>query len=588
MQTLIISIVVVLILVTIMFFIKKYYCREVDRLKGEVKLYKNANEYQAEAVVVFSADYEVFSANRAARKLLQLKPYHENMTPPKDIFLHVGQSEVKSLFEVIDEQGKITEGTVHLKKVVMTIEKSVHHVNIYIDHSKWNFQNSIICVFQDASSEFKEEENLKRLRKIDFLTNLDSQFKAKSDINQMIVKAQKDSRQLGLYILGINDFEKLKVSYGLTYTNELLKKLAELLKVLETENVFGYRLDCDSFLYVIKDIEGEKDAREKGDKISKTISQFFKLNNKKTYFTFSTGIVLFPDHGKNANQLIDHAFVALDESKRKLDGTVEIFKSANNQMQENDMLLTNEIKLGLDRKEFEVYYQPIIDLNTKYVVGAEALIRWNHPRFGLIAPDKFIYLAEISGLTRDIGEFVLSDVVRQHKHWREYGFKNIEISVNISSKELMVYKTVERLKELFDENKVDPAYFSFNISERELMKDIDKAESVFSAMQEIGVKLSINHFGINGAPTDLLEKLPIHTIKIDQSLFRYIDTDVYHQDIIKSIVRFTHSLNLKSVAEKIETKKQFSMLDQLGCDCAYGYIISRPSPVFEFQELLRK
>ncbi|HHD72609.1 MAG TPA: hypothetical protein ENL02_01640, partial [Epsilonproteobacteria bacterium] len=120
-------------IILILLWMKWHYSKEINRLKGEVKLFRNANEYQAEAVVVFSADYEVFSANRAARKLLQLKPYEENMIPPKEILLQVGQSDIKSLFEVIDEQGKITEGTIHLKKVTLTIEKSVHHVNLYID-----------------------------------------------------------------------------------------------------------------------------------------------------------------------------------------------------------------------------------------------------------------------------------------------------------------------------------------------------------------------------------------------------------------------------------------------------------------------
>jgi diguanylate cyclase (GGDEF)-like protein len=470
----------------------------------------------------------------------------------------------------------------------LTIEKSVHHVNIYIDHSRWNLQNSIICVFQDASSEFKEEENLKRLKKIDFLTNLHSQFKANSDINQMIVEAQKESKQLAIYILGINDFEKLKSTYGLTYTNDLLKKFAGLLKVLEADNAFGYRLDCDSFLYVVKDIEGEKDALEKGIKISKTITQFFKLNNKKTYFTFSAGIVLFPEHGKNANQLLDHAFIALAESKEKLDGTVEIFKKENLNTQTSDMLLTNEIKLGLDRKEFEIYYQPIIDLQTEQIMGAEALIRWNHPRFGLIPPGRFIHLAELSGLIKDIGEYVLKEVIYQHKRWSDYGFKNIEISINISARELLVYKPEEKLEKLFADYKVNPANFSFNISECDMMQNIQKTELAFSIMKKIGVNLSVNHFGTGGSSIELLRRLPIHRLKIDQSLLMDIDKDIYHQETTRAITLLAKELNVKTVAEKVESKGQYTVLKKIGCDYAYGYIFSRPSPVFEFQELLRK
>ena len=566
---------------------KRYYSKEISRLKGEIKLFKNVNEYQEEAVVVFSAEYEILSANRAARKLLQLEPFHPNMKPEKEIFLQVGHSDPQSLFDVIEKQGKTTKGTIRLEKVMMTVDKVTHPVDIYIDHSKWNLKNSIICVFHNATSERAKEERLKRFGEVDFLTSLPSQFKANSDINNMVIEAQRESKQLAFYIFGINHFEEMKVTYGLAYTNNLLKKFAKFLTGLEEKNAFGYRLDCDNFLYIIKDIESEAAALEEGKKISKKISQFFKRSSKDANPVFSIGIVLYPDHGRNASKLIDHAYIALAVSRERSEGSIEIFKKEKNHIQSDQMIMTDEIKSGLKKKEFEIYYQPIISLKTMQVEAAEALIRWNHPRLGLIGPDKFIHLAEISGLIVDIGEYVLEEVIRQHKHWAQFDFKNIEISINISARELLTYQLGERLEQLFINHKVDPHYFNIDISESDVMEDPIKTDLELSILKKIGVNLSVDHFGVFGSSIEQLQKLPIHTLKIDKSLLKNVDKDKDHQEVVKAIVVLAHTLKLETVAEGIETKEQYAMLQKLGCDRAQGYIFSKPAPAFEFQELIR-
>lgn len=583
----IVGVVAVLAAILLLFWMKYYYSREIGRLNGEIKLFKNANEYQDEAVIVFSSEYEVLSANRAARKLLQLEPFHQNMVPEKDILLQVGHSDPQPLFEVIEKQGKISRGTIHLEKVEMTVEKSKHPVNIYIDHSRWNFQNSIICVFHDASCEQAKDENLKRLGEVDFLTGLSSQFKANSDINNMVIAAQRESKQLAFYIFGIKHFEKMNVTYGLAYTNNLLKKLAEFLRGLEGEDAFAYRLDCDNFLYIVRDITSEGMALEKGKKLSKMIARFFKQNSRDTNPAFSVGVVIYPDHGRNAAKLIDHAYIALAEARERSDGSVEIFKKKQSHIQSDQKIMTEEIKRGLKNREFEIYYQPIISLKTMQVEAAEALIRWSHPRLGLIGPDKFIPLAEVSGLIVDIGEYVLEEVIGQHKKWVEFNFKSIEIAINISARELLTYQLGERLEQIFIDKKVDPHYFNFDISESDAMEDTIKTDLEFSILKKIGVNLSIDHFGVSGSPIEQLQKLPIHTLKIDRSLLKNVDTDKNNQEAVKAIVVLAHALKLETVAGGIETKEQYAMLQKLGCDRAQGYIFSKPAPAFEFQELIR-
>ncbi len=578
----------VLASMTLFFWMRRYYSKEINRLKGEIKLFKNANEYQEDAIVVFSGDSEVYSANRSARKLLQLEPFHVNMVLETEIFLKVGHSDPLSLLDVIKKQGKITKGSIHLENVVMTIGEVVHHINIYIDHSKWNLKNSVICIFQDTDIDFIKMENKKMLGEIDFLTNLPSQFKANSDINRMVIHAQKDSKKLAFFIFGINNFEKMKVAYGLAYSNNLLKKFSEFLSGLVEDDTSIYRLDCDTFLYLVNDIKDEDTALDKGKEISKKISRFLKLNSKDTYLSFSMGIVLFPDHGRNASKLIDHALKALAESREKEDGTVQIFKKEQIHIQAAETIMTEEMKKGLKSGEFEVYYQPIIDLKTLDVAGAEALIRWNHPRLGLLTPAKFMHLAEASGLIMGIGEFVLEQVIFQHQRWNELNFKDVEISINISARELLTYQLGEKLEQLFIDNKVDPKFFNLDMSENDAIEDSVKTDLEFSILKKIGVNLSIDHFGIGGSSIENLQRLPIHTLKIDRSLLKNIHRDVDHQETVKAIVVLGHALNIGVVAEGIESKEQYSMLQKLGCDRAQGYIFYKPAPVSEFQELIRQ
>ncbi len=215
-------------------------------------------------------------------------------------------------------------------------------------------------------------------------------------------------------------------------------------------------------------------------------------------------------------------------------------------------------------------------------------MRWNHPRFGMITPEKFIHIAETSGLVVNIGTFVLEEVIFQQKRWSELGFKSIEISINISARELIYYQLGEKLEQLFIDHKVDPHYFNLDMSESDAVEDPLKTEHEFTLLKKIGVNLSLDHFGVGGSSIEQLQKLPIHVFKIDRSLLNKIDEDKNHQETVRAIVVLAHALGIEVVAEGIEAKEQYTMLQKLGCDYAQGYIFSKPAPAFEFQALLRK
>jgi len=572
----------------ILMIMRRYYTKKISHLREEIKVFKNSNEYQEEAVVIFSKNFEILSANRSAKKLLQLEPYKQGEILDKEIKFQIGKSEVLTLPEIIDKHIQITKGAIHLDNILMVIEEHKKHLNIYIDYSKWNSQDSYICVFQDISSEFIEKELKRQFGEVDFLTNLPSQFKANTDINQLVITAQRENKKIAFFLFGIDNFEDMKSTFGFGYTNSLLKNFSDFLKNLESDKTRSYRLECDNFLYLIEEIKDEDEVVEIGHELNKNLLSFFASRSKDRELKFSIGSVIFPDHGRNSSKLIDHAYRALAESKRKPNNSVTLFEQEQYSIKKSDKRFADEMRAGLENGEFEVYYQPIIDLKSTDIVGAEALVRWNHPELGLLTPNKFIRPAEESGLIMNIGEFVIEEVISQHKSWMEEGLRGVEISVNISARELLEYQLADKFEQLFKEKSVDPKFFNLDMSEENAMKDMIKTDYEFSILKEIGVNLSLDHFGISGSSIDQLQRLPIHTLKVDRSILKDIDRDYYHQETFKAIVVLAHALSMKVVAEGIETKEQYDVLQNLGCDRAQGHIFSKPAPASEFRELLKR
>ena len=586
--TMIIGIVaVILVLIFLFFKLKSQDERKIRRLQSEINLLKNADEYMDEAEVIFSDDYHVLFANKAARKLLQLEVDYKYKPLKEEVILQVGNSDPQTIVDVIDKQSKIVAGTIHLDKVTLRVGNVKRVVNLYIDRSPSD-QKQIICVIKDVDAYYHEEENDKKAGEIDIMTGLHGQFQAISDINHLAIESQKKMEKFALLLFGINGFDALRALFGHKYANDLLKKTARFLTGYEHSKMSAYRLDCDIFLLVVNNVKSGEEVLKTAKEINQEAISFFKDENHDSSILVSSGVVIFPEHGKNSSQLIDHAYMALEEAKKKGEGIAELFRKEQGSILKEEIIMNEEIKFGLSNKEFIIYYQPIIDFHTDEVIAAEALIRWKHPKHGLIGPGKFIDLAEKTGVILDIGEYVLTEVIRQRKVWNEFGFKDIEISINLSARELHIPQMAIKLEELFIEHQVDPRYFNFDIPEADIMKNIAKTDIEFDIMKKIGVRLSLDHFGVGGSTIQRLQKLQIHTLKIDHSLLKNIDTDNDKQETVKVIVTLAHSFNMKVVAGGIETKDQYNILKKLDCDRAQGYLFAKPSPAFEFQKMLRK
>lgn len=387
-------------------------------------------------------------------------------------------------------------------------------------------------------------------------------------------------------MLGIDHFSDLQTTLGHGYANKILKKIANYFIDNPVNGIRIYRMDCDKFLFILDNVSGEEEAKKIAKKIIIDIGNLHK-KDANVRLSASIGIAKYPDNGENAAKLIDHIYIALAHAQRESESNIECFSTELQSMNKDELKMNEEIQRGLKYHEFFLYYQPIFNLKTEEMIGAEALIRWNHPKLGLIVADQFLTVAKKTGLIVDIGEYVFREAIKQRKLWDDSGLKKFKITLNLSLKEMHVDKLMQKLEILFEDHSVDPRDFNLDITEESAMVNIEKTAMEFKLFKELGLSLSLDHFGASASSLKHLQMLPLSMIKIDRSLIFDLYSNLDHQITVKAMIALIHGLGFEVVAEGVETSKESALLYDMGCDHAQGYLFSKPLPSAEFQELLK-
>ena len=584
MELAIVSVLFLFIIIGLFIWMKKTYGKKLINVEDELSFLKKEKEYYSESMMLFSKDNKILFANQAAKNLLSLEDNDEYYILNSIVQLKVDSNEPNDFFDVISQNSELNQDSFHLKNSVLTINNKKKLVNIYIDKSLWNINHTITCIIDTDTN--IEDKVVKHDGKIDFLTGLPSQFTALSDINGLVIESQKESETFALFLLGIDHFSNIQATLGQAYTNGIIKNIANYFVVNPDENRKAYRLDGDKFLIVVKHLD-DKTIRETAKKIIVDISSYFK-GDSHTNLTVSLGVAKYPNHGKNATKLINHVYIALDRAQKDSIANIEIFNTVRQTIHHDELKMNEEIIYGLKNREFHLYYQPVFSIDGEKMVGAEVLIRWNHPTLGLVTPDKFLKVAEKTGLIIDIGEYVFKEAMRQRKEWDELGFDKFKITINLSLREMQVDELISKISTYFKEYGVDPIDFNLDITEDDAMANIDKTSVDFNLLKELGVSISIDHFGAGYSSLNYLQILPISALKIDRSLIFDLSSNEDHQIAVKGIIDLAHTFGYEVVAEGVETSKEVDILKRLSCNYAQGYLFSRPLPVSEFQELLQK
>jgi diguanylate cyclase (GGDEF)-like protein len=492
----------------------------------------------------------------------------------------------EDFFEAIEKLNKENEDSFKLENIFLIISGQEKKVDIYLDKSSWNVNKTITCVIDIRKSQEVTTLNAQKDGSIDFLTGLPSQFLALSDINTLVIESKKKSSSFGIFLLGIDHFKDIQITLGLGYTNQILKNLAQYFIDNPDENIRVYRMEADKFVFLIDGLDEDDLARTMARDIIVSVGNIYRDNND-IRLTSSVGIALYPRDGKNATKLIDNVYLTLDKAQSQSESNIEVFSSEDHVVHVDEVEMNEDIRKGLIKSEFLLYYQPIFDLEGEQVIGAEALLRWKHPKHGLISADKFLDVAEKTGLIVDLGEYAFNEAIQQRQRCEGSTRDDFQITINLSLKEMQVEKLIPRLEMLFDKYKIARNTINLDINEGVAMENIDKTANDFKLFKDFGLSLALDNFGAGYSSFKYLNMLPIDTIKIDRSLIFDLTLNMKHQTTVKAIIELAHTLGYKVVAEGVETSQEASILAALNCDYAQGYLYSRPLPSKEFEELLR-
>ncbi|MET3292152.1 UNVERIFIED_CONTAM: EAL domain-containing protein (putative c-di-GMP-specific phosphodiesterase class I) [Brevibacillus sp. OAP136] len=344
-------------------------------------------------------------------------------------------------------------------------------------------------------------------------------------------------------------------------------------EAVEGEGVV-YRHGGDEFI-ILLDGTNEKRTERMAQALMDVLSQPFALNGLELVMTASIGVSLYPPHGDDVKILMKRAVNSMYHAKRQGKNNVQLYSKQIDQLSKANLETEMMLRKALERGEFVLHYQPQADVKARRITGVESLIRWHNAKEGMIAPDKFIPLAEETGLIVAIGEWVLRTACKQNMKWQEMGLPPMVISVNLSVRQFFQPDLIEMISAILVETGLEPEYLELEITES-MMMNMDSAEQILHQLKALGVKIAIDDFGMGYSSLNYLKRLPTDHLKIDQSFVRDISNTSNDQDIVATIIAMGHTLKKKVIAEGVETKEQLQFLQEKQCDEIQGYYISKP------------
>ncbi len=347
------------------------------------------------------------------------------------------------------------------------------------------------------------------------------------------------------------------------------------------------RLGGDEFLILLSDVNEPSDVAHAAERIREVISEPFDIDGNRFFVGCSIGVSMYPNDGDDVDTLIRNADIAMYHAKDNGRNNYQFFNKYMNASAMARLTIENDIRSAISKNEFLLLYQPNVDLKSGEINSVEALIRWNHPDNGVIEPDDFIHVAESTGLILPIGEWVIREAARQAADWRKQGIK-LSISINISTVQFNRQNLPEIIRNNTGLHKCDPECLVVELTETGIMDTYDIASRMLNDIRALGVKISMDDFGVGYSSFSHLRSLPIDNLKIDRSFIRDITTDHRDAEIVSAILAMAHTLNLKVIAEGVETKEQLDFLQCHNCDVAQGFLISYPLTGEEIVRFMRQ
>lgn len=445
-----------------------------------------------------------------------------------------------------------------------------------------------VVVFHDISARKQLEEQLLHQATHDALTGLPNRVLLQDRMRQALIYAGRHDRLVGIAFLDLDHFKNVNDSLGHGQGDLLLREVARRLTGVLRQDDTVARLGGDEFAIILQDIAHVQDIVGVAEKILAVLAEPFRLADSEVFMTTSIGIAVYPLDDADEESLLRHADAAMYRAKQQGRNNFQFYTADMNARMQEQLLLSGQLRRALERDEFLLHYQPQVDLSTGTVCGVEVLLRWRHPELGWVAPDKFIPVAEESGLIVPIGEWVLRTACRQLRDWRAAGLPALRVAVNLSAHQFRRQGLAELIADLLNECGLESHCLELELTETAVMQDRDTALAVLHELKRLGVGLAMDDFGTGYSSLSYLKLFPLDCIKIDRSFVRDMTENPEAAAIVRAIIAMARSLRLRLVAEGVETEAQLAFLRHHQCDEMQGYLFSRPLPAEEVEQLLRR
>ncbi|MBF0322874.1 MAG: EAL domain-containing protein, partial [Magnetococcales bacterium] len=484
----------------------------------------------------------------------------------------------KTLLEAGSWRGEVwdrrKDGTVYPKMVSINAVRDT-----------WGRTLNYVGIFSDITRIKATEQRLEQLAYYDPLTGLPNRMLFRDRLVHEIELSKRNENMLAVFFIDLDRFKYVNDTFGHAAGDQLLIEVSQRIsgKVRKSDTVS--RLGGDEFTVILSNIGKESQAANIASAIIQSLQEPIMLGAHEAYVGASIGISIFPADGSDFDTLTKNADLAMYRAKESGRGVFRFFETVMDTDSNKRMKLELKMRRAVENNEFTMFYQPKFLVANRQLVGAEALVRWNDPEIGMVSPAQFIPLAEETGLIIPLGEWILNSVCCQTKQWCDQGF-NPKVAVNLSASQFMLDNIADTIQNILKTTGLSPANLELEVTESMVMVDLNKAIHTMSLLQDMELGITVDDFGTGYSSLNYLKRFPLRSLKIDQSFVRDLTEDSDDAAIVSAIISMSHSLNLRVVAEGVETEEQFAFLHRHACDEVQGYLLGRPMPADQFERLL--
>lgn len=544
---------------------------------------KNIFKYSNESIIITDAQNRILFVNPAFEIVTGYSA--EEVIGKNPRILQSGMQDkqfYKKMWNDIKQHGvwkgeiwnKRKDGELYLEWLTISVVKD----------QKGNVTN-YVAIFSDITEHKRNVEQLTRLALYDTLTNVPNRYLLEKELESIIRMSKKHNQSFALLFLDLDRFKNINDTLGHRVGDMLLKETAQRLKRMLRKQDTIARFGGDEFVIILPNLKHIREAAYMAEKIVESLKRPFCFNHQEIYISTSIGISVYPYDGTDKETLIRMADRAMYQTKKNGRNQYALYHAGMYGNDKQLFQLETALRKALERGEFELYYQPQLDIKTKQIRAVEALIRWNHPEKGFIFPGMFIPLAEESGLITPISDWIMMQAC-EHLKQLQLRFPYVKMSINISPIYFQEIDFLKKLQKTIESVNVNPRLIELELTESAVMPHAEQSVERLTKLKMMGMSIAIDDFGTGFSSLSYLHRFPIDILKIDRSFTKQLSR--YQQDsaIVKAIIMMAHSLQIRVVAEGVETKKQYQILEKQSCDFVQGYYVSKPLSISELYEFL--